>query len=287
MQKWSERRARFRELLAGDKCLHPGSVFDPMSARMAEHVGYEFGMFAGSTASMTILGAPDHIIITLSEFADQCLRINRACNIPLMVDADHGYGNALNVMRTVEELEIAGVSGMSVEDTELPQPYGMAGKQSLLSLEEGVGKMKAAVTARADRGGIAIAARTSAVSIAGVEDAIRRVRAYQEIDVDAIFLVGVTTREQLDAIAPEVKLPLILGGTPAELKDAEYLASRGARIALQGHQPIRAAVQAIHATMRAMRDGTQPEDLENMPTKELLRVAMAEDDYDAWMKKFI
>jgi carboxyvinyl-carboxyphosphonate phosphorylmutase len=287
MQKWSERRARFRELLAGDKCLHPGSVFDPMSARMAEHVGYEFGMFAGSTASMTILGAPDHIIITLSEFADQCLRINRACNIPLMVDADHGYGNALNVMRTVEELEIAGVSGMSVEDTELPQPYGMAGKQSLLSLEEGVGKMKAAVAARADRGGIAIAARTSAVAIAGVEDAIRRVRAYQEIDVDAIFLVGVTTREQLDAIAPEVKLPLILGGTPAELKDAEYLASRGARIALQGHQPIRAAVQAIHATMRAMRDGTQPEDLENMPTKALLRVAMAEDDYDAWMKKFI
>ena len=287
MTKWSERRTRFRDLLAGDKCLHPCSMFDPMSARMAEHVGYEFGMFAGSTASMTILGAPDHIVITLTEFAEQCLRINRACNIPLMVDADHGYGNALSVMRTVEELEIAGVSGMSIEDTELPQPYGLNGRQRMLSLEEGVGKMQAAVAARADRGGIAIAARTSAVAISGVDDAIQRVRAYQKTGVDAIFLVGVTTRQQLDAIAPEVKLPLILGGTPAELKDADYLASRGARIALQGHNPIRAAVQAIYATMRAMRDGTDPKDLEGMPSADLLRIAMAEDDYDDAMKKYI
>jgi carboxyvinyl-carboxyphosphonate phosphorylmutase len=287
MQKWSARRARFRELISSDKCYHPGSVFDPMSARMAEHVGYEMGMFAGSTASMTVLGAPDHIVITLSEFAAQCLRINRAFDLPLMVDADHGYGNALSVMRTVEELEIAGVSGMSIEDTELPQSYGMNGRQRLLSLDEGVGKMKAAVAARADKNGIAIAGRTSAVAIAGIEDAIKRVRAYQETGVDAIFLVGVTTREQLDAIAPEIKLPLILGGTPAELKDPEYLASRGARIALQGHHPIRAAVQAVYATMRAMRDGAQPGNLENMPSKELLRVAMAEDAYDDWMKKYI
>lgn len=287
MNKWSTRRARFRELLAGDKCLHPGSMFDPMSARMAEHVGYEFGMFAGSTASMTILGAPDHIVITLTEFAEQCQRINRACNIPLMVDADHGYGNALNVMRTVEEHEIAGVSGMSIEDTELPQPYGLNGKQRMLSLEEGVGKMKAAVAARANADGIAIAARTSAVGISNVGDAIKRVRAYQQTGVDAIFLVGVTTRDELDAIAPEIKLPLILGGTPAELKDVDYLASRGARIALQGHNPIRAAVQAIYATMRAMRDGTDPKDLEGMPSADLLRIAMAEDFYDDVMKKYI
>ena len=287
MQKWHERRARFRELILGNTCHNPGSVFDPMSARVAEHVGYDIGMFAGSTASMTILGAPDHIIITLTEFAEQCLRINRAFNLPLMVDADHGYGNALSVMRTVEELEIAGVSGMSIEDTDLPQPYGTAGKQRLLSLEEGVGKMKAAVAARADSDGIAIAGRTSAVAIEGVEEAIKRVRAYQETGVDAIFLVGVKTRAELDAIAPEVKLPLVLGGTPAELKDADYLASRGVRIALQGHNPIRAAVQAVYATMRAMRDGTAAGDLENMPSKELMRIAMAEDDYDDWMDKYL
>jgi len=287
MTKWNERRARFRELLAGDVCLNPGSVYDPMSARMAEHVGYEFGMFAGSTASMTILGAPDHIIITLSEFAAQCRRINRAFNLPLMVDADHGYGNALNVMRTVEELEINGVSGLSIEDTELPQPYGMEGRQRMLGLEEGVGKMKAAVAARADSNGICIAARTSAVGIVGVDDAIRRVKAYQETGVDAIFLVGVKTRAELDAIAPEVKLPLILGGTPDELKDSTYLAERGVRIALQGHNPIRAAVQAVYATMKAMREGTQPGDLSNMPSKELLRIAMAEDAYDEAMDTYI
>ena len=105
---WTDRRQRFREILAGDKCVHPGSVYDPISARIAEDLGFEIGMFAGSIASMTVLGAPDLLVLTLSEFSDQCLRINRAGNLPLMVDADHGYGNALNVRRTVEELETAG-----------------------------------------------------------------------------------------------------------------------------------------------------------------------------------
>ena len=81
-------------------------------------------MFAGSTASLTVLGAPDLIVLTLSEFAQQAYRINRAGNLPLMVDADHGYGNALNVKRTVEELETAGIAGMSIEDTDLPTPFG-------------------------------------------------------------------------------------------------------------------------------------------------------------------
>ena len=95
---WTERRRRFRAILAGDKCVHPGSVYDPISARIAEDLGFELGMFAGSTASLTVLGAPDLIVLTLSEFAAQCYRINRAGNLPLMVDADHGYGNAMMVM---------------------------------------------------------------------------------------------------------------------------------------------------------------------------------------------
>ena len=286
MSKWSARRKRFRELLTGGECLNPGSVFDPMSARIAEHVGYEFGMFAGSTASMTVLGAPDHIVLTLSEFVAQCQRINRAFSLPLMVDADHGYGNALNVMRTVEELEIAGVSGMSIEDTDLPPPFGLAGGQRLLSREEGIGKMKAAVAAKVDPD-LVIAGRTSAVAIAGVEETIARVTAYQDCGVDAIFLVGLKTREELDAIAPHVKLPLILGATPAAIDDKGYLAERGVRIALQGHHPIRAAQQAIYATMRAMRDGTHPRDLEGLPSGDLMRVVLAEDDYDRWMKDYL
>ena len=148
--RWSKRREAFRALFAGDRCVHPGSVFDPLSARIAEELGFEAGMFAGSVASLTVLGAPDVIVLTLSEFAGQAYRINRAAELPLMVDADHGYGNALNVTRTVEELEAAGVAGLSIEDTLLPQPFGAHDKTQLISLEEGAGKMRAALAGRRD-----------------------------------------------------------------------------------------------------------------------------------------
>src|SRR5580765_4893366 len=124
MSRWSERRERFRAVLSGPKCVHPGSVFDPLSARIAEDLGFEVGMFAGSIASLTVLGAPDIIVLTLTEFAEQAHRICRAGNLPLLCDADHGYGNALNVMRTVEELETAGIAAMCIEDTLLPKTYG-------------------------------------------------------------------------------------------------------------------------------------------------------------------
>ena len=114
---WTDRRERFRAILGGSRCVHPGSVFDPISARIAEDLGFEVGMFAGSVASFTVLGAPDLIVLTLSEFAAQAYRICWAGNLPLLVDADHGYGNALNVMRTVQELETAGVAAICIEDT--------------------------------------------------------------------------------------------------------------------------------------------------------------------------
>ena len=144
--RWTARREKFRALLAGDACIHPGSVYDAISARIAEDLGFETGMFAGSIASMTILGAPDIVMITLSEFADQAHRICRAGELPLIVDADHGYGNALNVMRTVEALENAGVAAMSIEDTELPAAHGSASSRRLISIAEGVGKMRAAIS---------------------------------------------------------------------------------------------------------------------------------------------
>src|ERR671938_1094109 len=125
---WTERRERFRAILAGPRCVHPGSVYDAISARIAEDLGFEVGMFAGSTASLTVLGAPDLILITLSEFAGQAYRINRAFDLPLLVDADHGYGNALNVMRTVQELETSGVAALTIEDTVLPMPFGGQGE---------------------------------------------------------------------------------------------------------------------------------------------------------------
>jgi carboxyvinyl-carboxyphosphonate phosphorylmutase len=282
---WTDRRKRFRALLAGDRCIHPGSVFDPISARIAEDLGFELGMFAGSTASLTVLGAPDLIVLTLSEFAGQAYRINRAGGLPLMVDADHGYGNALNAKRTVEELETAGVCGLSLEDTDLPTPHGTT-KPRLTSIAEGVGKMKAALAGRQDPA-LCIAGRTSAISISGLDDAIARGKAYEEAGVDALFFVGVKTRAELDAISAATRLPLILGGGTPELSDLAYLGARRVRIALQGHQPFAAAVKAVHDTLKALKDGTPPSKLQGVADAELMKRVTRNADYTKWTKDFL
>ena len=285
MSRWQARREKFRSVLSGNQCVYPGSVFDPVSARIAEELGFEVGMFAGSVASMTVLGAPDLIVLTLTEFAEQAHRICRAGNLPLLCDADHGYGNALNVMRAVEELETAGVAGLSIEDTDLPVPFG-GGKPRLISIEEGVAKMRAAVAARREAG-LVIAGRTSAPSITSIADTIVRAKAYAATGVDAIFLVGVKTRADLDAIAAEVKLPLILGGAGKEIMDRDLLAQRGVRVCLQGHQPFAAAVRAVHDTLRALREGTPPEKIETAASDEVMKRLTRNDDYARWMKDWL
>src|SRR5260370_39899970 len=165
---WTSRRERFRALLAGKRCVHPSSVFDPISARIAEDLGFEVGMFAGSVASLAVLGAPDLIVLTLTEFAEQACRICRAGGLPLLVDADHGYGNALNVMRTVQELETSGVPALTIEDTALPAGFGTADKAPLLAIEERVGRVRAAPAARQDRAPT-IVRRTGAVACDAVD----------------------------------------------------------------------------------------------------------------------
>ena len=282
---WTDRRARFRAVLAGDRCVHPGSVFDPLSARIAEDLGFEIGMFAGSVASLAVLGAPDLIVLTLSEFADQAYRINRAGNLPLLVDADHGYGNALNVKRTVEELETSGVAALTIEDTVLPRPYG-EDRPALVSIDEGVGKMKAALAGRQDPN-LVIVGRTSALSITSVEDAIARARAYEDAGVDAMFLVGTRTRAQLEAVAAAIQIPIILGGAGAELADPAYLAANKVRVSLQGHQPIMAAVQAVHDTLKALRQGTPPAKLAGVASAELMKRVTRDADYTRWTRDFL
>jgi len=284
--RWSERRQRFRAVLEGGACLHPASVHDPISARIAADLGFETGMFAGSVASLAVLGAPDLIVLTLTEFADQAYRIGRAAELPLMVDADHGYGNALNVMRTVEELETAGVAGLSIEDTLLPRSFGPSDKAQLLPVDEGVGKMKAALAGRRDPD-VVVAGRTSAIGISGLKDTILRAKTYEAAGVDAMFLVGVKTREELEAIAAEIKIPIILGGVPAALMDQAYLASKGVRICLQGHQPFQAAVQAIHDTLKALRDGTKPSELKNVASADMQKKLLRQADYTKWSKEFL
>ena len=283
--EWTDRRRRFRAILKGDRCYHPASVFDPLSARIAQDLGFEVGMFAGSTASLTVLGAPDLILITLSEFAGQAYRINHAFDLPLLVDADHGYGNALNVMRTVQELETAGVAALTIEDTVLPRPYG-AGGRALTSIEEGVGRMRAALAARQDPD-LAIVGRTIAMGATGTEDAIARAKAYAATGVDAFFFVGITERAQLEAAASAIDIPIIMGGGTPDLSDRDYLASRRVRVALQGHQPIMAAAQAVHDTLKALRDGVRPRDLKGVPSPEFMAKATRDTDYKGWTKEFL
>src|SRR5476651_454523 len=205
-----KRREALRSILSGPQCIRPGSVYDATSIRIAEDLGFELGMFGGSVVSLAVHGDPDITLITLTELAAQMHRMSRAGSLPVLVDADHGYGNALNVRRTVQELENAGAAGLTIEDTLLPQAFGQA-KTQLIPLEEGVGKMKAALDARSDPS-LVIVGRTGAASVTSVDDAIVRARAYQATGVDALFFTGVKTRMDLETIAAATTLPIVLGG---------------------------------------------------------------------------
>ncbi len=278
-------RLRFRDILAGEDCIHPGSVHDAISARIAASLGFEVAIFAGSVASLAVLGAPDIVVLTLTEFAEQARRICRAAELPLLVDADHGYGNALNVMRTVQELEAAGVAALTIEDTDLPTPFGAA-TPTLLPVEEGLGKIAAALAAR-DDAALAIVARTSAVSVAGLDDAVARARAYAALGPDALFFTGVTEAAQIKALADATRLPIILGNAPAALGDRTALAAAGIRISLQGHQPFAASIRAIHDTLKALREGVPPDEIGGLAAARLVRDVTRGDDYAAWAARFL
>jgi carboxyvinyl-carboxyphosphonate phosphorylmutase len=286
MMLLSERRKLYRRVLEGDVCIHPASVFDAMSARTAESLGFEVGMFAGSIASGTVLGAPDLVVLTLTEFAEQIRRITRGSDLPLMVDADHGYGNALNVMRTVEELETSGVAALTIEDTVLPVPFGKQG-EGLVSVEEMLGKLRGAVAARQDPA-LVIIGRTSALRAGGIAEADKRLSAYQETGIDAIFLAGASRREEVEAMHRATRLPLLLGGAPPVLADRDFLAANGVRIALQGHQPFYAAVKAVYDTLKYLREGGAPAGLKDrVASEELLTVALKRNDYKRWQGDYL
>ena len=284
MTTWAERRSRFRAVLNGSDCVRPASVFDPLSARIAEHLGFEIGLFAGSTASLTVLGAPDLVLLTASELAEQAQRICRAASIPLLVDGDHGYGNALNVARTIEDLSNVGAAAVTIEDTNLPMPFGSTGNTALISLEEAVGKMRAAVAARPDPA-FAVIGRTSAGRTSR-DDTIRRLVAYERAGVDALFIVGLKSVEELSAITNATRLPLVLANISAELERADLSAYR-VRVNLQGHLPIMAAVQSVYETMRALRDGINPDQIKNGPSSALLNAITRADVYDQATRNYL
>ncbi|GIQ72818.1 oxaloacetate decarboxylase [Bradyrhizobium sp. ma5] len=280
-----KRREALRSILSGSTCIRPGSVYDATSIRIAEDLGFELGMFGGSVASLAVLGDPDIALITLTEFAEQVRRMSRASTLPVLVDADHGYGNALNVRRTVQEVEAAGAAGLTIEDTLLPQAFGQA-KAQLISLDEGVGKMKAALDGRSDPS-LVILGRTGAVSITDLDDAVMRAKAYEAVGVDGLFFTGIKSREELEALSAATTLPIVLGGAPEEMTALDYLASQRVRIALQGHAPFAAATQAVYETLKALREGTSPKHLKGVASSELTGRVMREAETKARSGEFL
>jgi oxaloacetate decarboxylase len=274
-------RAQFRALLNSNVCYHTASVFDPMSARIAADLGFEVGILGGSVASLQVLAAPDFALITLSEFVEQASRIGRVARLPVIADADHGYGNALNVMRTVVELERAGIAALTIEDTLLPAQFGRK-STDLIGVDEGVGKIRAALEARVDPD-LAIIARTNA-GVLEVDEVIRRTRAYQEAGADGICMVGVRDFEHLERIAENLSVPLMLVsyGNPS-LRDDARLASLGVRIVVDGHAAYFAAIKATYDCLREQR-GIAASDLN---ATELTHKYTQPEDYIVWAREYM
>ncbi|NBR29333.1 MAG: oxaloacetate decarboxylase [Betaproteobacteria bacterium] len=282
----TEQRQKLRAIFAGNQCFSPATVYDALSARVAESVGFQIGMLAGSVASNTTLAAPDLILITLTEFADQVRRIMRNSNLSLVVDADHAYGNALNAMRCVQELEHAGVSCMSIEDTVLPRPFGQKVAETYTSIEEGAAKLRAAVSAKQDPS-FMIAGRSSSLKSEGLEGALARFKAYEKTGVDAIFVVGLESLEQIKAINAAVKLPIIVGSAPASIK-REDLAPCNVKIMLQGHQPVAAAVKALQDCYSHLFKGGAPADLKSkIASNEEMEKLLNADLYKKWQQEYL
>ena len=287
---WTPRRQRFRQILQGTDCITPVTVFDPLSARMVEDLGGQVGMLAGSVAAMAILGAPDKMLITASEFADMALRICRAGDLAVIADADHGYGNAMNVQRTIRELDHAGLAAITIEDTDLPQPFGSVNAQ-LLSIEEGTGKMRAAVAGRVDPD-LVILARTSAATITGRDDCIARIKAYAKTGVDGITLIGARSRDDLDALCAATDLPIMLGGLGSIAPTPDEAAKMGARICLRGHQPYLASLAATYSAIQQVlgENASGQKSQEAAPPvidAKVLRGLIREDAYDSDSEKFL
>lgn len=279
---FSERRRALRALLESPELTIPGSVFDATSGRMAQLAGYKVGLLGGSVASAVVLGAPDIVLLTLSDFVEQARRVTRSCDLPMMVDADHGYGNALNVQRTVQDLEAAGVAALSIEDTLLPRRHG-GGEGELISREEFSAKLKAAMAAKSDPD-LVIVGRTAGVRM-GTDELAARVRICEEAGVDAVFATSITTIEQVQVISQYCSVPLYLNALP--VPDADMIALR-VRIIMQGHIPYYVALKSLWDSFQFLRNGGTPAELgKGALPKELQAIVLAETEYGERTQEYL
>jgi carboxyvinyl-carboxyphosphonate phosphorylmutase len=251
----SAARSLLRAMINEPGCVMPASVFDPVSARIAFHHGVPAVMLSGSVASTVYLGDPDIMTMTLTELSGLAGRIARATPLPLIVDADHGFGNALNASRTVAELEREGVAAMTLEDTLLPLSYPAGASAQLIPIDEAVGKVSAAIERRTDPDFLIIA-RTGAAGLDDMADTIARLKAYAACGADMVFVRGIESLEQVAQLEVAVDLPIVLSVKNPALRDTEVLKDTNVRIVLPGQKPIMAAYQAVSNAVQSDVDGT-------------------------------
>lgn len=282
----SHARERFRRVLAQPTCTVAANIFDPLSARIAHMLDYEVCFLSGSVGKVANLGVPDTVLYNLSDSVDHCRRITRMADVSLMIDGEEGFGNAVNVLRTIRELEAAGVAAIEIEDNIAPVRFNAA-DPGLFSTAEQVGKLEAAVAARRDPTTV-IVARTAALTYCPLDEALDRMRAYAQTGVEAIRLVGLKTRAQLEAVHRTTALPLtVLSPPPDLLNDRAFLAAHGVRILMLGNPAFAIAVQALYDCFKHLKDGGAIEVLaDKQASAALLRAVNQTDELVQWQERY-
>jgi carboxyvinyl-carboxyphosphonate phosphorylmutase len=283
----SSAREQFRSILVRPNCTLAANIFDPLSARIAHMLDYEVCFLSGSVGKAANLGVPDIVMSNMSDLVDHCRRITRMADVSLMVDGEDGFGNAVNVVRTVRELEAAGVSAIEIEDNIAPVRFN-GGDRGLVSQAEQVGKLAAAVAARTDPTTV-IVARTAALAYCTLDEALDRMQAYAQTGAEVIRLVGLQTRQQLEAVHQATALPLTVLSPPAVLRnDAAFLADHGVKILMLGNPAFGVAVKAIYDCLKHLKDGGAIEDLaDKQASSTLLRSVDRTEEFVRWQQEFL
>ena len=242
------RRRRLRALVAERRGLVVPGAYDAVSARLVERAGFPAVYMTGFGVSAARLGLPDLGFIGLAEMVDQARNLASAVSIPLMADADTGYGNALQVRRTVQQYEMAGVAGLHLEDQVAPKRCGhLAGKQ-VVSVEEFVGRIRAAVEARTDPD-LLIIARTDAIAVTGFEDAVGRAEAAARAGADVLFVEAPTSEAEIEALPRRLDRPLLFNYAPSGRTPLPPFA----RLRVLGYAIVILPVDLLFAATRAMQ----------------------------------
>ncbi len=281
---------RFRQLLEEPGVLLLPGVHSAMSARIAERAGARAVYLSGSAVSMSLLGLPDIGLMTGSEMIDEARRVIAATSLPVICDGDTGYGNAVNVLRTVRLYEAAGAAGLQIEDQTFPKRCGHFDGKSLISTEEMVGKLRAAAEARTDPSFVLIG-RTDAVEGAGVEAAIERGRAYAAAGADIVFVEAPQSEPDLGLIAKSIPAPLIVnvveGGKTPQLPLDAY-AELGFRIVLYPTSNVRVAARALDRFYRYLLRSGASTGIETEMLDFAERNSLNElETYQEWERRFV